>query len=1279
MKNEVTMMKAVTRVVFLIALIISLINARPYNRKTRYKYEPGKVVVKTVNKNVDVSSIKALNNRISLAKGMQEAIQPLFRQTGMAKSLKAAEISGVNRIYTVRVNITENIPDLCRELNNDPNVEYAEPVYLIPQDIIPNDPMWADLTHLPQMNAPAAWDVAKGDSSVAICIIDSGIEYRHPDLKDVLWLNPGEDIDGDGVLTAADSNNVDDDGNGFIDDFHGWDFVDGVDDLWPGEDGSTEDNNLADVNGHGTHCSGLAAGATNNGVGIASIGWGCRIMTARIGWADSNGDGYGRSTDMARGFIYAADNGAKVASLSYGNSAVVLDGAEYAFLNDVCVLTSAGNDESDIFDPLSKVPWCISVGAVDPYDVKAWYSNFGDFVTVCAPGGDHNPGLWSTTPANDLNNNSLYNPYSGTSMASPVAAGLLGLIRSQHPEWTNVQAYFQLIGTADNIDAENPDYIGQLGAGRVNALRALTESVTPKPKLKINYVEFSDPAGNGNGLIDPGEDINIILHIENRWAGASQVTAKVISDDPAISNVIQSVVIDTIFGMQDYPYDNINRDNPLVIHVGENLPPKNIPVMIVLQNTAFSDTFKVDIPVHTEVLFVEDVDDMDIGSYYFDAFEKLGIAYMHYYRTAPVDSSLIIKFPIVVWGCEWAFPSLEEDDRAVLQYYLENGGRLFLSGQDIGWDMCDEGGNNTYERSGGASKSWYETYLSSVYISDDGGTSPIYVSPGVSLFSGFDQFKFLQPGRATSSYPSEISATGNGYSILQYGNGNSGAVAADDPFRTVYFAFGGYEAITDTSIRIQAMHDIINHLNNIQINITKLRNTEYTGPFTVTATPATDGTISIAQLWYRYDDGEWNFLEMSDVGDGTYTADIPAITTSSANITYYPFFKLDDGRYNSAIKHTFYSGPDTITPIATEKVLPIDTIDKLGPYPVSIYIEDNISVDTNTVYVHYLSESSVKDSTLLSYRGEHVWGGEFSLSSALNDGDSLRYFFTFRDNGATPNFGRFPETGYFSFKVLQQVVIDDFEKPLDRWESEGVWQQYIDPSSIQNGIACLASGDGVRYPTNQNVSIYLKNQLNFVSRNIANIRFSIVQWFEDNGDTVFFEVKEGNGDWTVLKSFYGTALAFWTEYTFDLTPYCGAGHEPVSIRFRLKSNDQSVSPRLGVLIDLVEVLTDDAATGIANLESLPTTFKLNNAYPNPFNPTVSLPFEIPRPGQVKMAIYDILGKEVYNQNVEYAQPGVYTLHWNGQTGQGRPLPSGVYIITMAFDNKTHRQKVILLK
>jgi subtilisin family serine protease len=214
------------------------------------------------------------------------------------------------------------------------------------------------------------------------------------------------------------------------------------------------------------------------------------------------GNGYLLSDWQSAGFIYAADNGAKVANLSSGASSVVIDAARYAYEKDVCITTSAGNDSLPISKAMCDEPWVCTVVAVDPYDVKAWYSDYGWVATVAAPGGDHQPGLWSTTPNNSHNGNSYYNAYSGTSMSSPVAAGVLGLIRSQHPEWTALQAYYQLVGTTDPIDDLNPRFAGLLGSGRINAYRAVTETVVPKPKISCDRIEFFDPSGNNNGLAE---------------------------------------------------------------------------------------------------------------------------------------------------------------------------------------------------------------------------------------------------------------------------------------------------------------------------------------------------------------------------------------------------------------------------------------------------------------------------------------------------------------------------------------------------------------------------------------------------------------------------------------------------------------------------------------------------------------------------------------------------------------------------------------------------------
>ncbi|MBL7136477.1 MAG: S8 family peptidase, partial [Candidatus Marinimicrobia bacterium] len=1203
------------------------------------------------------------------------------------KFKEKAKALGLFRVYTVQIEAGTDILQLCNELNRSENVQWAEPVYIIPQDVIPNDPMYGLQTQIPQMHIPEAWDVVKGDSTVPIGIIDSGVDWKHSDLKDIIWVNPGEDIDSNGVITAADSNGVDDDNNGFIDDFIGWDWVEGVNNADPIEDGDVQDNNPMDVNGHGSHCAGLAAAATNNSVGIAGVSWGCSIMPLRIGWLNNEGDGIGYSTWMSQAFIYAADNGAKVTSLSYGNSAVVLEGARYAFINDVAVFTSAGNGNNSIFDPLSQVPWVMNVAAVDPYDVKAWYSNFGPEITISAPGGDHNPGLWSTTPNNEPNGNSYFNAYSGTSMASPVAAGLIGLIRSQHPEWSVAQSYYQLAGTADDLDSNNPAYAGMLGYGRINGYRAVTETVTPKPNLMLNYVEFFDPAGNNNGLAEPGENIEIVAHIENRWAGASNVTATIISNDARISVITASAQFDTVYGLEDFPTDNNNSDSPVIIHIADNLPPGNIPISLVIENADFIDTFKVDIPVHTLVLFVDDHlgggngEDMPISKYYEEAFDNLGIAYEYWLNEETIDSSYIIKFPIVVWDCEWAFPSLTESDRNVLSYYLENGGNLFISGQDIGWDLCDlTAMNNQCYTTGGESKTWYETYLSSIYLSDGGGSGPISPSDDTTYFK-LPSFDFIQPGREDFSYPSEIEPTSQGISVLTYKNGTSAAVASEYPYNTIYFAFGGWEAISDSTIRQNAMQQVLNHFSNINAEVTWLSNTEFRGPFHIETQLNNNKNMIHTELWYRYNEESWTTIAMTDQGNGLYTTELPAITTEYANIEYFVFFKADDGMYYVNSIHRFYAGPDQTPPYANDYLLPHDNIDQTGPYYCSIEIFDDISVDTNNVKVHFLAPGIPEDSSLIAFESEHTWSGAFQFNTPIPDSDSVMYYFTFNDNGATTtHYSRLPEQGYLSFKIVKHAILDDFEEGLFLWNNDGnVWQILTNEYLVHSGSSCLISGNGISYPPNYHTSVELKQPINLKTRNAARIQFWETNKLEQKTDSTFFEIREGNSDWQTLQVF-AKIWSSWKPYQYDLTPYCGEEHQPIYIRFRFKSDANTISdPRFGVKIDLLEILVDDEVSIDENLSVTPDKFRLLPAFPNPFNAMVTISYTIPFKGEVRIHIFDLLGNEVCSFQQSHPLPGTYGWQWEGKSITGKLMPSGIYFVQVKCNDQIETRKILMMK
>jgi subtilisin family serine protease len=319
------------------------------------------------------------------------------------------------------------------------------------------------------VDAPEAWDLTHGSSSVKLAIVDTGVDWQHPDLggsspyiSGNIWTN---------LTEYYGTTSVDDDGNGYVDDIRGWDWVDGIVGAAPGEDASTPDNNPMDFNGHGTHCAGLASAITNNGVGVAGLGWGCQIMALRVGWEDAFGNGYVAMDFCAQAIYYATLMGATAINCSWGssNSGGIAAAVDNAISNGVVVVVAAGNDNSETQDYLASRGDCIDVAATDNDDIRASFSNYGTWVDVSTPG-------WyvaSTYYDHDTSSHT-YLWMAGTSMAAPQVVGLAGLLKSYYPSITGREIKQRIYHTTDNIDSLNPGYEGKLGSGRINAYKALT-------------------------------------------------------------------------------------------------------------------------------------------------------------------------------------------------------------------------------------------------------------------------------------------------------------------------------------------------------------------------------------------------------------------------------------------------------------------------------------------------------------------------------------------------------------------------------------------------------------------------------------------------------------------------------------------------------------------------------------------------------------------------------------------------------------------------------------
>jgi len=302
----------------------------------------------------------------------------------------------------------------------------------------PDDPHYADQWALSKIDAPEAWDITTGSVGITIAIVDSGLDLNHPDLKNKVWTNANEIPD----------NGVDDDGNGYVDDTRGWDFVNG-------------DNDPQDDYGHGTHVAGIAAAETSNGDGIAGVSWGAKLLPVKV----LNEGGEGHLPQLAEGIRYAADNGAKIINLSLGtsvDSSVLREAVDYAYSKG-CVLVAQVGDRNGPVDYPAKYHRVIGVAATDQNDQRASFSNYGLEVEIAAPGKDIKGTLLGGG----------YGWWSSTGLAAAHVAGLASLIWSYNPTLTAVQVRNVIRLFA--VDLGSPGRDPYYGRGRIDAYAALTE------------------------------------------------------------------------------------------------------------------------------------------------------------------------------------------------------------------------------------------------------------------------------------------------------------------------------------------------------------------------------------------------------------------------------------------------------------------------------------------------------------------------------------------------------------------------------------------------------------------------------------------------------------------------------------------------------------------------------------------------------------------------------------------------------------------------------------
>ncbi len=1198
-----------------------------------------------------------------------QSVIPLFPARPAAVTATSAD-DEMSKIYVMKFSSPIDPFQMALEISALPEVDYAEPWFIYQVDdaavVTPNDSLYSKQWGFAKIQADSAWNVSQGDTSVVIGIVDTGVQWNHPDLNANIWINQGE-YGPDGHGGDKSTNGIDDDGNGYVDDWHGADLA-GSDWMNPSYDNNP--NPVGNNTAHGTHVAGIAGAVTNNTSGVAGIGFKCKILPVKTS-ADNDTRGDGGSAYIIEGFEgikYAVDMGAKIINTSWGGggaSQFEQDVINDAVSHGVVVVAAAGNSNLSTPHYPAAYDGVLSVGSTTTTDAKSSFSNFGSTLDVSAPGGidGGNPALWimSTYFPN------TYAYMSGTSMSSPLAAGLCALVKSVNPSFTGIQAGEQVRVTCDNINAQNPIYADQMGKGRINAYRALT---AVSPSVRMTSFTTSDSAGgNNNGALEPGETFALTTHYVNylqTTASGAMVTLTTSDTTVQIINGVFSLGALATNGIAD------NSASPFQVSIKYNTPPahsvlfkllmsdagySDVQLFYVLLNPTFADHNVNN--VTATLTNIGRIGYLDITNTYGSGFIYAGVneifeggLLIGYSPTSIVDNvrspvssvsqdndfvstqiySMVTpgayaaqegstmytdlgapmpnKLGVEVKQYSYAFTTPPDSDYILIRYDIKNTSGATLNGVYAGvfvdWDMQPNLLNN---------KAVFERGRSFGYAWDTTASNPNPLYCGVRALDSATGYSGLEVSTADISRSGKYSWISSGIVSPSIG-GDINMVLSSGPFtippnqrQIVAFALVGGKNLPLIRAHADAAKAKWDYLRGLIVNLLPPnllspadRSTDINPPLDLAWNTSSGATQYGVQM-------ASDSLFANVVVNATQTETTKTVSGLLGGTTYYWKVSSLSGLGSSAWSEvrrfkTFASAnrPAVAIPIHQNPLLP------------------------QYVDLYAISDSALQGTPLMRLRRP----GNLTDTIALSQISANIY------------------KGSYEFTSIGSDTISVYALALNGLDTTAY--RYLQVESFVPGAAVtLKNGDGsasVSFPADAAkekmfVTMTREEKQSHVPALLGNpYTFGPPREFDRPLRMVFKYDESG------LKNFSEQHLAIYKLGS-------GSAWTPV---------ESWVDPYRKDVVANVTVLGTYAVGYDPTITShlIPREYALEQNFPNPFNPQTTIRFSLPAGGTATLKIYDVMGQEVAQLMRGQLQPGNYNVSWGGKDASGRDVASGVY-------------------